>query len=242
MYRIRLTLPSRNTAAYRCLDILHDALVNSWIEAGANPKQIIGHQAKLWNFAALGWRKANSNRVHSLVVSTPDRTLGQHLAAFDPASIQYARASTEESVDFSAATIVPEDDSISPGGGALGCLMLSPLVLSVPGTKPRRWCRRWNDMDVAAAINQRLSRLSEREVGLKIAPDSLYLRANPKHSVLVPLKRDNNGNLSFVIGLSAPLVLMGSEEDLRLAWYAGIGEKTRSGFGCIGLVERGVGR
>jgi CRISPR/Cas system endoribonuclease Cas6 (RAMP superfamily) len=42
--------------------------------------------------------------------------------------------------------------------------------------------------------------------------------------------------------MSALLVLAGSEEDLRLAWYAGIGEKTRLGFGCMGLAERGIGR
>ncbi len=51
-----------------------------------------------------------------------------------------------------------------------------------------------------------------------------------------------SGKTVFVIGMNAPLVLSGSEEDLRFAWYTGIGEKTRNGFGCIGLAEQGVGR
>jgi CRISPR/Cas system endoribonuclease Cas6 (RAMP superfamily) len=38
------------------------------------------------------------------------------------------------------------------------------------------------------------------------------------------------------------LVLTGSDDDLRFAWYAGIGEKTRNGFGCMGLAEQGLGR
>lgn len=97
-------------------------------------------------------------------------------------------------------------------------------------------------IDLAAAVNARLSRLAGRSVNLQVEPDSLYLRANPRHSVLVSLKRKPNGRHAFVIGMSAPLVLAGSEADLRLAWYAGIGEKTRNGFGCIGLLERGVGR
>ena len=42
--------------------------------------------------------------------------------------------------------------------------------------------------------------------------------------------------------MQAPLLLEGSEEDLRFAWYAGLGEKTRNGFGCLGLIEQGVGR
>lgn len=128
------------------------------------------------------------------------------------------------------------------GTSGLGVLMLSPLVLGVPGERHRRWIQRLNDMDLSAAINPRLSRLAGRPVALQIQADSLYLRANPRHSVLVSVKQAPSGQSSFVIGLSAPLVLVGSEADLRLAWYAGLGEKTRAGFGCIGLLEHGVGR
>jgi CRISPR/Cas system endoribonuclease Cas6 (RAMP superfamily) len=39
-----------------------------------------------------------------------------------------------------------------------------------------------------------------------------------------------------------PLVIEGNEADLRFAWYAGIGEKTRAGFGCIGLAQQGIKR
>ncbi|RKZ38602.1 MAG: CRISPR-associated protein Cas6, partial [Gammaproteobacteria bacterium] len=87
-----------------------------------------------------------------------------------------------------------------------------------------------------------LSRLAGREIKLQVQPDSLYIRINPDHSVLVPMKLMRNGKTVFVIGMNAPLVLSGSEEDLRFAWYTGIGEKTRNGFGCIGLAEQGVGR
>jgi CRISPR/Cas system endoribonuclease Cas6 (RAMP superfamily) len=79
-------------------------------------------------------------------------------------------------------------------------------------------------------------------VKLNIQADSLYLRANPSHSVLVATKGSPQGRASFVIGMQAPLVMSGSEQDLRLAWYAGIGEKNRNGFGCLGLLEHGVGR
>jgi CRISPR/Cas system endoribonuclease Cas6 (RAMP superfamily) len=40
--------------------------------------------------------------------------------------------------------------------------------------------------------------------------------------------------------MQAPLILEGAEADLRFAWYAGMGEKTRNGFGCLGLAEQGV--
>jgi len=56
------------------------------------------------------------------------------------------------------------------------------------------------------------------------------------------LKQRPDGRPAFAIGMQAPLVLSGRREDLELAWYAGLGEKTRAGFGCIGLAEQGVGR
>lgn len=77
---------------------------------------------------------------------------------------------------------------------------------------------------------------------LTVQPDSLYLRANPHHSVLVSTKQSKEGRAAFVIGLQGPLVLAGRREDRLLAWYAGLGEKTRNGFGCIGLADEGVGR
>lgn len=99
-----------------------------------------------------------------------------------------------------------------------------------------------HDAPLTEAINTRLSRLSGRAVHLEVVTDRLYLRANPKHSILIHLKRFPNGKTSFAIGMAAPLTLVGNDGDLRFAWYAGLGEKTRNGFGCIGLLEKGVGR
>jgi CRISPR/Cas system endoribonuclease Cas6 (RAMP superfamily) len=72
--------------------------------------------------------------------------------------------------------------------------------------------------------------------------DPLYLRANPNHTTCITVKKFANGKRCFVLGMQAPLVLAGSEEDLRFAWYAGVGQKNRNGFGCLGLLEQGVGR
>ena len=46
--------------------------------------------------------------------------------------------------------------------------------------------------------------------------------------------------LKQILGVGADFLLEGAEDDLRFAWYAGIGEKTRNGFGCLGLAEQGV--
>ena len=243
MLKTRLTLPKQQSVHYHYSDILHDALVNAWVAAGISADEVTGMSARPWNFAPLGKHQETNNMVHSLIVSTPDPVLAKYLAQFNPQTIRYARTSTSESVDFSAAHLAVEIDPILPGQNALGVLTLSPIAISdntVNGSK--RWHKHLDQFDLSAAINHRLSRLAGRELKLQVQADSLYLRCNPEHSILVPIKQMPNGKLAYVIGMSAPLVLIGSEDDLRFAWYAGLGEKTRNGFGCIGLAEQGIGR
>lgn len=243
MLKTRLTLPKQQPIYYHYSDILHDALINAWVAAGISADEVTGMSARPWNFAPLGKHQGSDNTVHSLVVSTPDTVLAKYLAQFNPQDIHYARTSTGEGVDFSAAHISIETDPILLGQNALGVLMLSPIAISdntANGNK--RWHKHLEQFDLSTAINHRLSRLAGREIKLQVQPDSLYLRCNPEHSILIPMKKMSNGKLAYVIGMSAPLVLSGSEDDLRFAWYAGLGEKTRNGFGCIGLAEEGIGR
>jgi len=243
MMRIRITLPKSAEVNYRYLDIIHDALVHAWDAAGAQSEQICGMTALPWNFATLGTHAHQENRVHTLIVATPHPTLASLLTRFKPTDITYARASTAEHVDFTGAEIRIETDPFFPNQNALGVLMLSPLVISDNTfEQKKRWHKHLAEFDLSTAINQRLSRLAGRTMQLKVQADSLYLRCNPDHSVLIPIKKTTQGNTVFVIGMTAPLVLTGREEDLRFAWYAGLGEKTRSGFGCMGLIEEGVGR
>lgn len=126
MYRIRLSLPRGQEATYRNLDLLHDALVGAWAATGASSEDVVGRQARPWNFAALGGHRDGGNMVHTLVVSTPDRELANHLTRFDPAQVRYGRSHTAEAVDFARAMILPDPDPVAPGQTALGVVMLSP--------------------------------------------------------------------------------------------------------------------
>ena len=242
MKRIRLSLPRGQWATYQHQDLVHDAIVNGLIAAGATPEQVIGVGAEPWTFAALGYHRAHEGRVHGLVISTPSPALAPALAALEPAALRYARASTGELLDFSNASVATEAPPVCTDPGMLGVLTLSPIAISEPGAKNKRWLTQLDRVELSAAANARLSKIARRTVSLSVQPDSLYLRANPRHSVLVSTKRMRNGRAAFVIGMQAPLVLAGSREDLLLAWYAGLGEKTRNGFGCLGLAEEGVGR
>lgn len=241
MLRIRLILPRTSPAqTYSHQDLIHDAIINGLEAAGCNPAYLIGLNARPWTFAPLGWHQGHEGFVHSLVISTTDLEVARTLTRLKPETITQRRWNGE-TLNFAGAQLSIEPDPIFPQQTQLACLLLSPLVLQHPTESTRKqWCKDLCDLDLSEIISRKLSAKAGRAIQLAIQPDSLYLRANPKHSVLVNLKQFPNGHKSFVIGMQAPLVLEGSEDDLRFAWYVGIGEKTRNGFGCLGLLEEGV--
>ena len=235
--RIRLSAPRGVYTSVRYLDSLHGALVNAWTACGARATDVVGRGAANWSFGAVGSATATGFVLKSLVVGAEGGVLETLLPKLAPEAIRKS-SSNGDTVDLSF--WYRSEDALPvvcrPGEtGTLGAIMLSPLAVSVRGRRGR-----WHDdlrkagPDLEEAINFRLSRLTGREVSLKIEPDSLYLRANPKHSTLVRTRAVRGGKPAFVIGTMCPLSISGSADDLRSAWALGIGEKNRYGFGCIG--------
>jgi len=243
MLRLKIQLPQGNSQPYTHYDLLHDALINALVAEGASPEMLIGESARPWTFAALGRAEKTMRYAHTLIVSTPDAKLASYLAGLVNAdNIKKVRGHSQESIDFSKALITTVIDPIPPMQGIMNVLLLSPLLIRDRSKKGKHWHTNFNDIDLANAVNHRLSRLAKRDINLMVQAEPLYLRANPNHTTCITVKKFANGKHSFVLGVQAPLVLAGSEEDLRFAWYAGIGEKNRNGFGCLGLLEQGVGR
>ena len=235
--RIRLTAPRGGYARVRFLDTVHAALVNAWTACGASGGDVVGHDAENWSFGSVGTATARGFVLRAVVVGTNGGRLEPLLARLTPEAARKRSVNGDE-MDMSAWDKTVEELPVVAGPGeaaALPAIMLSPLALSVRGRKGR-----WHDdlttagADLEEAVNARLSRLTGRAVGLKVEPDRLYLRANPKHSTLVRLRRTPSGSPAFVIGVMCPLTLRGAIGDLRAAWQLGIGEKNRYGFGCIG--------
>lgn len=240
MKRIRISLGRGNKVSYKYLAVLHEALVKAWTAAGTPEEEITGMHAKPWTFAPLGFRKHGMNHAHTLVVSTPSLALAESLMRIKPCEVCQRKVHTGETVDFTGATVSVEPDPVFPATESLAVLTLSPFLIS--GNNGSRWHNNLNDFDISSAVNERLSCLANREVELDIKPDDHYIRTNTKYDCLVRIKKNKQGKEVFAIGMRVPLVLSGRKEDLRFAWYCGIGEKTRTGFGCLGLAEDGIGR
>ena len=235
--RIRLTAPRGMYTRVRFMDSVHGALVNAWTTCGAHSADVVGRGADNWSFGAIGSATATGFVLKSLVVGAEGGVLETLLPRLAPETIRKS-SSNGDTVDLSFWDRSEDDLPVvcPPGETAmLGAIMLSPLAISVRG-----WKGRWHEdlrqvgPDLEAAINFRLSRLTGRDMRLRVEPDRLYLRANPKHSTLVRTRAVRGGKPAFVIGMQCPLSIGGSGNDLRSAWALGIGEKNRYGFGCIG--------
>ena len=235
--RVRFSAPRGERARFRFLDSLHGALVNAWTACGARGTEVVGRDADNWSFGAVGAATPNGFVLKSVVIGAEGGLLEPALGHLLPEAVRKA-SSNGDVVDLAAWDRDVEELPVAcrPGEIAiLPAIMLSPLALSVRGRKGR-----WHD-DLAIvepvleeAVNARLSRLTGRNVKLKVELDRLYLRANPKHSTRVRVRAVQGGKPAFVIGTMCPLTLSGGIEDLKSAWSLGIGEKNRYGFGCIG--------
>ncbi len=235
--RFRLTAPRGESARIRYLDSLHAALINAWTASGAQPEQLLGGRAGNWSFGAVGASKSSGFALKSVVIGAEDGALEPFLQDLACENVRKSSVNGDV-IDLSAWDLAPEELPIEcPHGSSavLPAIMLSPLAVSKRGEK-----RRWHDdltkigSNLEQAVSARLSRLTGRKVDLEVEPDRLYLRANPKHSTLVPTRTARGARPAFVIGTLCPLLIRGSIEDLRSAWALGIGEKNRYGFGCIG--------
>ena len=239
--RVRVKSPRGRPVRVQFLDSLHAALVNAWTSCGARSEDVVGRNAGNWSFGAVGTATSRGFILESVAIGAEGGRLEPILDRLAPETMR-KKSVNGDIVDLSTWDLAAEELPVACAPeetATLPAIMLSPLALSVRGRKGR-----WHDDLVKAgphleeAVNHRLSRLTNRDVRLKVEPDRLYLRANPKHSTRVRTRSVKGSKPAFGIGMMCPLSISGRLEDLHSAWALGIGEKNRYGFGCIGFAGR----
>ncbi|HSK41934.1 MAG TPA: CRISPR-associated endoribonuclease Cas6 [Arenibaculum sp.] len=242
MLRIRIRSGGRGIA-YTNIDVVKDAAINMLEAAGAPVALLSGPDARLWSVGAICSRKLAPRQgstfplrlANEVVVSTPDPEIAAYLSKADPSAMRKVQPATGEDVDMSGADIVPDVDPVVPGTSFIEAFALTPILVSRKGDRGAgKWHGDVRQVDISQAVSHRLSRLSGRRVALSVAPDELYLSGRGTHAVRVDVKA-TGGKPGVVVGMMFPFTILGSPDDLRLAWYAGIGERNRQGFGLFGL-------
>lgn len=220
---------------YDALDQVHDALVHAWAALGATAGEVVGPSAEPWSFGVetVNWR-APRRLASAVHVATVSPRLEPLLARMRAEHIQ-RRPERGRRIDFAALepALEPDPAPVAPGTAALPVTMVSPLVIRPQERiRDKKPILDLTAVDLSAAVSAGLSRAARREVRIEVTPDRLYAAGRAHVCASVPVKiRD--GQTHRVAGLMVPLLLRGSAADLETAWDAGLGGKTRMGFGCI---------
>jgi len=236
MRRLRLSAPRGKSIRYRSVDTIHDAAICMLTAAGASAETLIGEKAKVWGAGTVFPRKGNPQTgelsARAVVISTIDPELSEIFSRIDTSQMRSVRNRTGERVDLTGWTIEEDPAPVVDGMSFLPAMCGSPIAIShrVP-TQFGKWFRDFRDGDVQGRVNERLSRMTGREVRLRLSPDQGYIDSKRSHAVHCRIKADQPAGV--VVAMSLPLLIEGSPDDLETAWYAGIGEKTRMGFGIL---------
>lgn len=242
MKRYRFDLPTPRS--YVTQDLLHDALVAAFCEAGAQSEQVVGPNALPWNFAPLtaggrydANRGVSTRRLRSLVVSSADPTVSAWLEQIQGEHIVAARALSAEMISLVGATKFEEKAPFVPHQESTAVHWMSPFLRRATRSGEASEKSAWEtDPKVmekhspGQSLARRLGR--EGDLGLFWAADRLALRGGVRRHCVDLKVHPQTGRAMWVSGTMVPFVLCGPTESLALAWYAGLGAKTRMGFGC----------
>lgn len=226
----RLTLLLAQPARFRYLDTVHAALVTALRRAGAAESQTLGEAAAPWTFATSGRSfPGGAVRIDAITLSTPDPALGAIMTQIDHRHAPY-RSSNGDELDFSGAKTRVDLVPLHPDQDSLAVDFASPFLLSSRGPD-KSYLRNLVGVDLSAAFSAGLSRRLRRPVVLQVEQDRLAAVTEGVAPRLVRVRRSGTRDL-ILPALSTVLTLRAHPANLRDAFLAGLGEKTRYGFGC----------
>ncbi|WP_018632662.1 CRISPR-associated endoribonuclease Cas6 [Neomegalonema perideroedes] len=235
--RIRLDFRMRPQLV-QYTDSLNAALVAMFTEAGLTSEQVVGEQAFPWTFGMEAFSApGRKRRVNSVVISSPHPAFREALPRLEAAKAR-VRSCNGDVIDGAEARIQPCDD-LAPGANEIMIGFISPFIL--PAAKEGKAKTRFHEelpvAEAPAALKAGLNRRAGRELDLEIVIDPLTARTDGRRKHLIHIRRFPNGRSMILPGFAAPLTLRGDPEDVRFAYLAGFGAKTRAGNGCPALMS-----
>lgn len=217
----------------RFTDSMNAAIVAGLTAAGMAPDLLVGMGAVPWTFGMEGWSKAGKPRlIRSLIVSSPDLRFAEAMRAAKASDFRVT-SSNGDVIDGRGASIW-QDITTPEGDTDILINFLSPFVIkarkSEGGTHP--FLESLPENDLHEALKTGLDRRAGRDLNLRISVDPLSLKTDGRRKHMVHYRRMANGKSLILPGYALPMRLQGAPEDLRFAYLAGLGSKTRAGNGC----------
>lgn len=219
-------------------DSMNAALVAALVAAGLRSEELVGESAEPWTFGMEAYSlPGRKRRVRSVVLSSPSPTLAQVADRINPSDIAVSSCNGDV-IDGTGARILPCDD-IPDGTTELMIGFISPFLLPTK-KEARAKTRYFEELPVSeapTALKAGLDRRAGRSLDLRITIDPLSAATDGRRKHLVHIRRFPTGRKMILPGFIVPMTLRGSAEDIRFAYLAGFGAKTRNGNGCPTLMQ-----
>ena len=238
MMRIHIDL-SGAPQTLRYTDSMNAAIVAGLTKAGLTSEEVTGAKALPWTFAlhrAPGRTRVRNSgefRISGLTISSPADRIAEALLRIEPADIAVA-SSNGDRVCCAGGLIQRERPAIRAEG--LTVTFASPVLLmrKKDGSEKTVWADAPDQVDIGTALHRGLSNRAGRDLDLRISP----AEGGYAERLLVPLRHDARRRTDVVMpAFRLPLRIEGDIEDVRFAYLAGFGAKTRAGFGCPDLLS-----
>lgn len=222
----------RSPQRFRYHDSVHAALVAGLTAAGARSGDLVGAAARPWSFAVKGFsHRGGESAATAILLSSPDPAIQDAMSALD---LQHVRvASTNgDTIDCSGGRLKACHRLPAPGQDALALALASPVVLVSPkvGREQTRYAESIEEIDLPAALRRSVETRAGHGLDIEIEVDRLALRTDVLKRI-VWLRRAPTGRRIGVPAFRFPLAMRGTPADVRFAFLAGLGAKTRQGFG-----------
>ena len=235
MHRVLIT-PQRKVH-FRFLDSVQAALVEGLVHAGVPGEMVVGYSAHPWTFACYGWTRRGGLRTLSrLVISSASDRISRAFGQLDPTRIRKTSANGDV-INLAGARLRPDAHIPVPGTRELCVIFPGRFVLMRPKStrSVTEYVRTTTDTDFPAALKAGLDRRAGRSLDLEVEIDHLTLATEGR---AVPVALRKSGDRRIVIpSFDMPITLRGNPDDLAWAFHAGLGAKTRQGFGCPALTR-----
>ncbi len=230
--RIYIDLKNR-PVSYRFLDSVHAALITGMVEAGIEACELIGEAAQNWCFAAKGYSlRGGDCLLKGVTVSAASEQIADRICVLDPRAVRVA-SSNGDRFDLSHGVLRKIPERLTAETREAMFMFASPFVLPEKkrGSGKTRYLNSLDGVDVDAALRRSLERRAGRPLDIVFGIDRLSLRADGMPRI-VRYRRMRNGRDQMIDAFSLPVAVKGTPDAIRFAYLAGLGAKTRVGFGC----------
>lgn len=228
----RISIISKELTPYQFRDSVHAALISAMREAGAEESELLGEKAKPWNFAPINVFSGGKMLLKGVTVSTSDEALGRIISRINPAAVSW-NSTNGDRINFGDGQVRSFRNPIPTGGGSIQVSFSSPFVISQRSDGGKKtWIENLQGVDLGAAFSAGLSKRHGRQIKLEVKLDAFSALANAARSTIIAVRKAATRTITYP-GFLATLQIEGTYDDLAAAYFSGLGEKTRYGFGLV---------